>query len=65
MALWFILASVEQLDLGAFYIACRADGHRRAAHGPAMMVALSVYAYARRQRSSRASSGLHQEIAFG
>jgi transposase len=44
---------VEQLDLGAFYISYRADGHGRAAHDPAMMVALLVYAYARGQRSSR------------
>ena len=50
---WFVLASVEQLDLGAFYASYRADGHGRAAHDPAMMVALLVYAYARGQRSSR------------
>ena len=37
---WFVLASVEQLDLEAFYTAYRADGHGRAAHDPAMMVAL-------------------------
>ncbi len=24
---WFVLASVEQLDLGAFYTSYRADGH--------------------------------------
>jgi transposase len=50
---WFVLASVEQLDLGAFYTSYRSDGHGRAAHDPAMMVALLVYAYARGQRSSR------------
>jgi transposase len=42
---WFVLASVEELDLGRFYTAYRADGHGRAAHDPAMMVALLVYAY--------------------
>ena len=50
---WFVLASVEQLDLAAFYTSYRADGHGRAAHDPAMMVALLVYAYSRGQRSSR------------
>jgi transposase len=47
---WFVLAAVEELDLGAFYASYRADGHGRAAHDPAMMVALLVYAYARGQR---------------
>ena len=50
---WFVLAAVEQFDLAAFYGAYRQDGHGRAAHEPAMMVALTVYAYARGQRSSR------------
>jgi transposase len=50
---WFVLAAVEQIDLAAFYGAYRQDGHGRAAHEPAMMVALTVYAYARGQRSSR------------
>jgi transposase len=40
---WFMLASVEELDLGAFYTSYRADGHGRAAHDPAMMVALLLY----------------------
>ncbi len=35
---WFMLASVEKLDLDAFYTSYRADGHGRAAHDPAMMV---------------------------
>ena len=34
------------MDLSAFYAAYRADGHGRAAHDPAMMVALLLYAYA-------------------
>ena len=37
----------------AFYAAYRADGHGRAAHDPAMMVALLLYAYAIGERSSR------------
>ena len=50
---WFVLAAVEEMDLSAFYGAYRQDGHGRAAHDPAMMVALLLYAYARGQRSSR------------
>jgi transposase len=40
------------LGLTAFYAAYRADGHGRAAHDPAMMVALVLYAYAVGERSS-------------
>jgi hypothetical protein len=40
---WFVIDAVAQLDLAAFYAAYRADGHGRAAHDPAMMVALLVY----------------------
>jgi transposase len=50
---WFVLAAVEEMDLSAFLGAYRQDGHGRAAHDPAMMVALLLYAYARGQRSSR------------
>ncbi len=62
---WFVLAAVEEMDLSGFYGAYRQDGHGRAAHDPAMMVALLLYAYARGQRSSR---GIEREciedIAF-
>jgi transposase len=51
---WFVLAAVEEMDLSGFYAAYRHDGHGRAAHDPAMMVALLLYAYAKGQRSSRA-----------
>ncbi len=50
---WFVLASVEQLDLSAFYDRYRADGWGRAAFEPSMMVSLLLYAYARGERSSR------------
>jgi transposase len=50
---WFVIDAVAQLDLAAFYAAYRADGHGRAAHDPAMMVALLLYAYAVGERSSR------------
>src|SRR5512133_2155220 len=50
---WFVIDAVGELDLAAFLAAYRADGHGRAAHEPAMMVALIVYAYAIGERSSR------------
>src|SRR5512133_3864744 len=50
---WFVIDAVEQLDLSGFYSAYRADGHGRAAHEPAMMVALLLYCYAIGERSSR------------
>jgi transposase len=51
---WLVLDVVAEIDLGEFYGAYRADGHGRAAHDPAMMVALLLYSYALGQRSSRA-----------
>jgi transposase len=51
---WFVLAAVEEMDLTGFYAAYRRDGHGRAAHDPAMMVALLLYVYATGRRSSRA-----------
>jgi len=33
---WFMLDTVEAMDLSGFYRAYRADGHGRAAHEPAM-----------------------------
>src|SRR5919201_2231538 len=50
---WFVIDAVAQFDLAAFYVAYRADGHGRAAHDPAMMVALLLYSYAIGERSSR------------
>jgi transposase len=50
---WFLLASVEQMDLSAFYGSYRVDGWGRAAFEPSMMVSLLLYAYARGERSSR------------
>jgi transposase len=51
---WFVLESVEQMDLAAFYASYRLDGWGRAAFEPSVMVALLLYAYARGERSSRA-----------
>ena len=41
---WFVLDAVAEMDLAAFYAGYRDDGWGRAAHDPAMMVALFVYA---------------------
>src|SRR5919198_3457993 len=62
---WFVLEVVDELDLAAFYAAYRYDGHGRAAHDPAMMVALLVYAYAIGVRSSRAiERRCREDVAF-
>jgi transposase-like protein DUF772 len=60
------------MDLLPFYAAHRQDGHGRAAHDPAMMVALLLYAYATGRRSSRAierpakwPSGSHSRTSGG
>src|SRR3954451_7605552 len=50
---WFVIDVVTALDLCEFYASYRFDGHGRAAHEPAMMLALLVYAYAIGQRSAR------------
>jgi transposase len=50
---WFVIDAVAELDLSAFFACYRVDGHGRAAHDPAMMVALLLYAYAIGERSSR------------
>jgi transposase len=50
---WFVIEAVGEMDLSAFYVSYRQDGWGRAAHDPAMMVALFVYAYAIGVRSSR------------
>ena len=62
---WFVVEVVDELDLAAFYGAYRRDGHGRAAHDPAMMVALLVYAYAIGVRSSRAiERRCREDVAF-
>ena len=62
---WFVLDAVAEMDLAAFYAAYRDDGWGRAAHDPAMMVALFVYAYAIGVRSSRAiERRCRDDVAF-
>jgi transposase len=50
---WFVIDAVAALDLRLFYGAYRDNGQGRAAHDPAMMVALLLYSYAIGERSSR------------
>jgi len=62
---WFVLDAVEEMDLAVFFAAYRADGHGRAAHDPAMMVALLVYAYSVGERSSRRiERRCREDVAF-
>jgi len=62
---WFVIAAVEEMDLEAFYGACRDDGRSRPAYDPAMMVALVLYAYARGLRSSRTiERACEEDVAF-
>src|SRR5215217_4257437 len=61
---WFVLDAVEAMDLTAFLAAYRHDGWGRAAHDPAMMVALLLYAYAIGERSSRQiERRCHEDVA--
>src|ERR671923_3095962 len=62
---WFVIDAVAGMNLGAFYAAYRADGHGRAAYEPSLMVALILYAFATRVRSSRAiERHCRQDVAY-
>ncbi|MDQ6722216.1 MAG: transposase [Candidatus Dormibacteraeota bacterium] len=62
---WFVIESVEGLDLSEFYASYRSDGWGGAAHDPKMMVALYIYAYSIGVRSARAIERRCQEdVAF-
>src|ERR671910_1605034 len=62
---WFVLEAVAEMDLAAFVASYRDDGWGRAAHDPAMMVALLIYAYAIGVRSSRAiERHCREDVAF-
>jgi transposase len=50
---WFVIDAVAALDLRPFYVVYRDNGQGRAAHDPAMMVALLLYSYAIGERSWR------------
>ena len=62
---WFVVETVDRLDLEAFYAECRVDGHGRAAYEPSMMVSLILYAYSTNERSSRGiERHCRQDIAY-
>jgi transposase len=62
---WFVLDVADQLDLGPFLKAYRADGHGRAAYEPRMLLAVLLYGYCTGIRSSRQIERRCQEdIAF-
>jgi transposase len=61
---WFVIEAVGEMDLSAFSVAYRQDGWGRAAHDPAMMVALFVSAYALGVRSSRGIERHRDDVAF-
>ena len=62
---WFVLDAVEEMDLRAFYGDYRQDGWGGAAHDPATMVALLLYAYCVGVRSSRQiERACHHDVAF-
>jgi transposase len=62
---WFVIDAVAEMELAAFYAAYRSDGHGRAAYEPSLMVALILYAFATRQRSSRAiERHCRQDVAY-
>jgi transposase len=61
---WFVLDAVGAMDLRVFFVEYRDDGWGRAAHDPAMMVALLLYAYAIGERSSRRiERRCHEDVA--
>jgi transposase len=62
---WFVIQTVGGLDLSAFYLAYRADGHGRAAYDPVMMVCLLAFAYSTGEYSSRGiERHCRQDIAY-
>ena len=62
---WFVIETVEQLDLAAFYASYRPDGHGRAAYEPSVMVSLLMFAYSTNERSSRGiERHCRQDIAY-
>ena len=58
---WFVLDAVAAMNLEAFFGAYRRDGWGRAAHDPAMMVALLVYGGAGINRHGEGDGELYIE----
>jgi transposase len=60
-----VLDVVDQLGLGPFLKAYRADGHGRAAYEPRMLLAVLLYGYCTGIRSSRhIERRCHEDIAL-
>jgi transposase len=52
---WFILDVVDQLDLGVFYQAHRADGHGHPAYDPKTLLGILLYGYSGEPQMERQS----------
>jgi transposase len=62
---WFIVDSVDQLELREFYRQYRVDGWGAAAYDPKMMVGVLLYAYCQGVRSSRKiAQALERDVGF-
>src|SRR6266511_5292260 len=62
---WFVRDVVDQLDLGPFLRAYRADGHGHPAYDPKTLLGVLLYAYAIGVRSSRQiERRCSEDIAF-
>ena len=62
---WFVIDAVARARSGAVLCVLSRDGWGRAAHDPAMMVALLLYAYAVGERSSRRiERRCEEDVAF-
>lgn len=62
---WFIVDSVDQIDLREFYRQYREDGWGAAAYDPKMMVGVLLYAYCQGVRSSRKiAQALERDMGF-
>ncbi|MDA1219678.1 MAG: IS1182 family transposase [Chloroflexi bacterium] len=62
---WFIVDSVEQMELREFYRQYREDGWGAAAYDPKMMVGVLLYAYCQGVRSSRKiAQALERDMGF-
>lgn len=62
---WFVLETVEEMDLRAFAVKHREDGTGAAAFEPGMMVSLLLYGYCLGERSSRRIERLCEtDVAF-
>lgn len=62
---WFVIDTIEQLDLREFHRRKRDDPRGRAPFQPAMLLSLVMYAYCRGVRSSRMIERLcHEDVAY-